>query len=53
VFPVRYELNYCIVFRRNSVFEGLIEYLDKSSVILNCWNCGSRWIYNCSLFPVF
>jgi hypothetical protein len=30
VFPVRYELNFYIVFRRNSVFKGLSKHKRKS-----------------------
>jgi hypothetical protein len=29
VFPVRYELKFYIIFRRNSVFKGLIAFCNK------------------------
>jgi hypothetical protein len=29
MFPVRYELNSYIIFRRNSVFKGLIRYIEE------------------------
>jgi hypothetical protein len=31
VFPVRYGLNFCILFRRNPVFKGLIAHIIRKA----------------------
>jgi hypothetical protein len=54
VFPVRYELNFYILFRRNSVFKGLLAYKLTSLYLtllfsLVDWFCYSMLMYR----PVF